>query len=191
MLLASYLIISIVIGYLIMSSYQGMSPKIPAGFLTPRHAHGHATFMTTLDDLTAMSPAKIKALCLWLGICAKTMSRYISGASPVPHAICYAMFFESQWGRDAINAKAVNDHDVVVLQLRTFQARCRALEAENARLSKQILDTSPAANAPTYQSGERVISTGKDIHIRSETVHDDLPLHAFSSFKIAHSRHRR
>lgn len=174
-----------------MKTYNAPSPKAPAGFLTPSHAYGHGTFMTVLDDLTAMNPAKIKQVCVWLGICDKTMHRYISEASPIPHAICYALFFESKWGRDSMDCEVINNRKMLAMEISVLNSKCRALESENKRLTKQILTTSHAANAPTYAPSERVIGTGKDIHTRAVVRPEETAAHPFHLFKIGHARHKR
>ena len=195
LLLESHLIITIIYRYLIMKSYKVPSeyvhPQIPTGFLTPTHAHGHNTFMLLLDDLTAMQPAVIKRLCLWLGVCSKTMNRYIADTSPVPHAVCYAMFFESQWGRDSINCKAVNDRQMLTTEISLLSASCRNLKAENILLAAQVSALSVAANAPVFAHGERITNVGKDIHARSVVRPAEAPPHPVFEFKIQGSRHRR
>lgn len=189
-LLESYLIVSIVKRFSIVKNYC-MIKKTPSGFITPAHAYGYASFMTILDDLTAMQPAKIKQICVWLGICEKTMKRYISEASPIPPAVCYALFFESKWGRDSLDVDVINNRQMLVMQISVLNSKCRALESENVRLSNQIVNTSHAANAPTFSSGMRVLGTGKDIHSRAAVRDKEEPVHPFHEFKTKHCRSKR
>lgn len=83
-------------------------------------------FSCLLDDM----PAPAAQVARHLGVSARTLARW-RAAEQAPRAAMLALFFESRWGRSAVNAHAENG-------ARVYAGLAGALERENATLRARI-----------------------------------------------------
>lgn len=136
-------------------------------FIAPTAAHV-PPFSFLLDDLPA-TPAQVAR---HLGVSARTLGRWMA-ADQAPRAVMLALFFESRWGRSALDAKAVND-------ARLYAGLAGALELENATLRARIarlerLGGFGSANAPLWASAA---FENADSHQAFSKVRADGRVHA-------------
>jgi hypothetical protein len=138
----SYLINPIIVGFSIMLFYQ----------YTPRDVWGINNFRLYLEAVTGMNTQRLKGVCKWLDVSEKTLQRWMAGTSPVPRAVCYALFHESKYGRGLAEVTAYNDRALLLSQIDLLQMRVRALEADNDALRNAADAAAPylAANDTLY-----------------------------------------
>jgi hypothetical protein len=162
----SYLIYPIIIGISIMLFYQ----------YTPRDAWGINNFRLFLDAVTGMNTQRLKGVCKWLDVSEKTLQRWMAGTSPVPRAVCYALFHESKYGRGLAETTAYNDRALLLSQIDLLQMRIRALEADNDALRNAADAAAPylAVNDANYGARPQARRP-----------------HPFTTFKARRVRHRR
>ncbi|MQQ99241.1 hypothetical protein [Glaciimonas soli] len=150
---------------------------------TPRDAWGINPFKEYLHDLTAMKPESIQALCKWLDISLKTMQRYISGETHVPRAICYALYHESQWGKQLAYTEAFNDRQIQFMQINELKSQVRNLETNLADTRRAL------AEAEKHTAAISSASNDATYGIKREPRNP----HAFTAFKLkaSYRRHQR
>lgn len=129
-------------------------------FLAPRQL---PPLSYLLDDL----PAAPRAVARHLGVSWRTLQRWIK-REQAPRAALLALFFESRWGRSALDAKAVND-------ARVAHGLARALEGENAKLRERIaylerVGQFGTANAPTFYASSSPSALAAEIWPRSSVA---------------------
>lgn len=113
-------------------------------FLAPTAA-GLPPFSYLLDDL----PAAPRAVARHLGVSWRTMQRWIKD-DQAPRAAMLALFYESRWGRSAVDAAAVNDARQANALAGALERECAMLRARIARLER--LGGYGSANAPIFDS---------------------------------------
>lgn len=101
--------------------------------------------MIYLDNITGMSAPNLKALCRWLDVSEKTLHRWMTGATPVPRLICYALYHESKYGRSLGFTEAYNDRDALTAKIADLELKNRALAAD-----VNALRSASAANDALY-----------------------------------------
>lgn len=116
-------------------------------FLAPRQL---PPFSTLLDDMGASDAA----LCKHLDINERTLRRWRAD-DHAPRPVALALFYETRWGRSAVNTRAEND-------ARMFAGLARCYERQNATLSTRVarLETIGefgAANAPTFTESQQLL----------------------------------
>lgn len=111
-------------------------------FLAPTAAHV-PPFSFLVDDLPA-TPAQVAR---HLGVSVRTMQRWLA-ANQAPRAVMLALFFESRWGRSAVNVHAENGARVAYGLAGSLERENAMLRARIARL--ELLGDYGAANAPMF-----------------------------------------
>lgn len=115
-------------------------------FLAPRQLPP-LSFM--LDDM-GVSDA---ALCRHLDVNERTLRRWRAD-DQAPRPVALALFYETRWGRSAVNTRAEND-------ARMFAGLARCYERQNATLMTRVtrLETIGefgAANAPSFTESQQL-----------------------------------
>lgn len=115
-------------------------------FLAPRQL---PPFSLMLDDIGCTDAA----LCKHLAVNERTLRRW-RAADDVPRPVALALFYETRWGRSAVNCRAEND-------ARMFAGLARCYERQNATLMTRVarLETIGefgAANSPTFTEAHQL-----------------------------------
>lgn len=144
---------------------------------TPRDVWGINNFKIYLDDVTfGMETLQLKAVCKWLDISEKTLHRWLAEESPVPRAVCYALFHESQYGRGLAEVTAFNGRAFLDAEIAQLKQDVRTLQANNDALRAAADAAAPMLSANDASYGARPVARRP---------------HAFSEFKARRVRYHR
>lgn len=109
-------------------------------FLAPRQL---PPFSLMLDEIGARD----KALAQHLGVNERTLRRWRADDS-APRPVMLALFYETRWGRSAVNCRAENDARMFAGLARAYERHSNTLRARVARL--EAIGDFSAANAPVF-----------------------------------------
>lgn len=109
-------------------------------FLAPRQL---PPLSLMLDEIGARD----KALAQHLDVNERTLRRWRAD-DQAPRTVLLALFYETRWGRSAVNARAENDARMFAGLARCYERQMHTLEARVSRL--EAIGDFAAANAPTF-----------------------------------------
>lgn len=102
-----------------------------------------------LDELGAPD----KALSRHLQVNERTLRRW-RAAEAAPRPVMLALFYETRWGRSAVNCRAENDARTFAGLARAYERHANTLQARVARL--EAIGDFSAANAPVFEESAQL-----------------------------------
>lgn len=117
-------------------------------FRAPRYAH-LPHLLTMLDSI-----GNDKAVCRLLGIHSSTLRRYRNDGQ-APRAVMYALFWETQWGRETADINVINEARQYYAKALILEGQLKRVKLQIASLERELEGYQVAANASFYEAGRR------------------------------------